>query len=234
MEDFLKLKYENERLKNFSYIVSHNLKSYSNNMKAIFGYLEEEDILEEDRREMISHLREIAFSLDETLFQLERIMAVEQNPELEKISLDLADWVQKELVVFQKEVERKNAQIQIDIPSGFRIFCNPGYLSSVVHNFLSNALKYSHKERAPKVIIRVFSSDGYDLFEVEDNGIGIDLNRFGDQIFGLFKTFYKRPDSKGLGLYISKIQVEAMGGSVYVFSEPGVGSRFGARFPQKI
>ena len=62
--------------------------------------------------------------------------------------------------------------------------------------------------------------------EISDNGIGIDLVKNGNKIFGMYKTFSNNPASKGVGLFITKNQIEAMGGSITVKSEPNAGTIF--------
>jgi signal transduction histidine kinase len=65
---------------------------------------------------------------------------------------------------------------------------------------------------------------------VEDNGIGIDMKKFGHQVFKLRKTFHDHPDSRGIGLFMVKNQVEAMGGEIQVVSEVEKGCTFVIHF----
>ncbi len=62
------------------------------------------------------------------------------------------------------------------------------------------------------------------LLSFQDNGQGIDLKRHGDKIFGMYKTFHKHKDSKGIGLFITKNQVEAMNGSIKIESKVNEGT----------
>jgi light-regulated signal transduction histidine kinase (bacteriophytochrome) len=63
---------------------------------------------------------------------------------------------------------------------------------------------------------------------VADNGIGMDLSKIGNKLFGLYKTFHNRKeiDSKGMGLYMTKMQVESLGGQITVESETDKGTTF--------
>jgi signal transduction histidine kinase len=65
----------------------------------------------------------------------------------------------------------------------------------------------------------------------KDNGIGIDLDRNKDKVFGLYQKFHNYPDSKGLGLYLVKSQVEGMGGTITIESEVNAGTKFVMKFP---
>jgi sensor histidine kinase regulating citrate/malate metabolism len=68
------------------------------------------------------------------------------------------------------------------------------------------------------------------VFSVEDNGIGIDLNKNGDKLFGMYKTFHTNDDARGIGLYITKNQIEAMGGNIITCSELNKGTTFKVYF----
>jgi signal transduction histidine kinase len=68
------------------------------------------------------------------------------------------------------------------------------------------------------------------ILTFKDNGIGIDLVRNKDKIFGLYQRFHNHPDSKGLGLYLVKSQVEAMGGTITVSSVVDKGTTFTITF----
>ena len=68
--------------------------------------------------------------------------------------------------------------------------------------------------------------DNYIVLSVKDTGLGLDLTVFGNKIFSLYQTFHKNKDSKGVGLFITKNQVEALGGKIEVKSEVNVGTEF--------
>ena len=71
---------------------------------------------------------------------------------------------------------------------------------------------------------------GVGLLQISDNGMGIDLEKNGDKLFGMYKTFHGNADAKGLGLFITKNQIEAMGGSISVESVPNEGTCFSIHF----
>ena len=65
---------------------------------------------------------------------------------------------------------------------------------------------------------------------VKDNGSGIDLDLHGNKLFGMYKKFHDHPDANGIGLFITKNQVEALGGNILIKSTPGIGSTFTIAF----
>jgi signal transduction histidine kinase len=99
-------------------------------------------------------------------------------------------------------------------------------------NLISNAIRYRSSERKPYV--RASAKISYDEVEllIEDNGLGINLDRFGNQVFEMYKTFHQHPESRGIGLFITKSQIESMGGTIAVQSSPNVGSTFSVKWPR--
>ncbi|HEY0898278.1 MAG TPA: ATP-binding protein, partial [Sphingobacteriaceae bacterium] len=91
---------------------------------------------------------------------------------------------------------------------------------------ISNAIKYRDPSRRPEIRIRSFRNDGRTCIVVSDNGLGIDMEKHGSELFGLYKTFHQNRNSKGVGLYITRAQVLSLGGRIEVDSTPGKGSTF--------
>ena len=100
------------------------------------------------------------------------------------------------------------------------------YYIGIFLNLISNAIRYCHPDRKPEITIDFYTEKDKKVLQISDNGIGIDLNKNGDKIFGMYKTFSTNSDSKGIGLFITKNQIDAMGGSIYVESEPNIGTTF--------
>ena len=80
--------------------------------------------------------------------------------------------------------------------------------------------------RRPEVRIKVLDDQDYCRIEISDNGVGINLSLYKDKIFSLYKRFHNHVDGKGLGLYLIKTQIVALGGRIEVASEVEVGSTF--------
>jgi signal transduction histidine kinase len=105
-----------------------------------------------------------------------------------------------------------------------------GYLESILQNLLSNALKYRSPKRTPEITVRTGVENGSIVLRVSDNGLGIDMVKFGEELFGLHKTFHEHQDARGVGLFLVKTQIEAMGGTVEAESEIDKGTTFTIRF----
>jgi sensor histidine kinase regulating citrate/malate metabolism len=79
-----------------------------------------------------------------------------------------------------------------------------------------------------------YLENGKVVLEIQDNGLGIDLARHGDKLFGMYKTFHKNENARGIGLFITKNQIESMGGSVTVDSKTNKGTTFKIYFNNEI
>jgi PAS domain S-box-containing protein len=222
---------QNSRLLNFSYIVSHNLRMHAVNMRSLLQLMEDAGS-DEERKEFMTWLMKASGQMDETLHHLNEIVAMQQSMKLKKEELQL--WNVIELVTDQLrfEIAEKAAHIVNEVPANVTIRYNSVFLNNILLNFLSNAIKYAHPERKPEIVWRY--SEGFDelrnlkchVLEIEDNGLGIDLERHGEKLFGMYKTFHGNKDAKGIGLFMARYQIEAMGGTVSVSSTPGKGSIF--------
>jgi signal transduction histidine kinase len=122
------------------------------------------------------------------------------------------------------------ADITYDFNHAPRIFYPKTYLESILQNLLSNAVKYRATNRHLRLHISSAIVNEKTELRVSDNGLGIDLERFGEKLFGLHKTFHDNKEARGVGLFLTKTQVEAMGGSITVESEVDKGTTFTITF----
>ncbi|MDV7140929.1 PAS domain S-box protein [Maribacter sp. TH_r10] len=223
---------QNKKLINFAHIVSHNLRSHSANFSMLLEFMINENN-EEEKRTLTKMLVEASDNLLETLDNLNEVLAINSNVNLKKSSLNLnhnLNKIKQNLAVFLKD---KNVKIINNIPDHTNIQAIPAYAESILMNFITNAVKYKSPDRDPVIKLGVTQKSGYTILSIEDNGMGIDLKKYGEKLFGLYKTFHDNPDAKGIGLYMSKNQIEAMNGKITVTSKVGIGSTFNIYFNEK-
>lgn len=216
---------QNKRLLNFSYIVSHNLRSHASNILGISALIENAKTTE-DREEMIQLLKTVAGNLNETLYNLNNIVSIQTKIDIEVESLNLSEYILKALATQNAQILSKKAAILNKIDENIEINFNKAYLESILLNLISNALRYSNPDRKPIIILTCFEEDNQMVLRISDNGVGIDLNKYGEKMFGIYQTFNGNADARGFGLFISKNQIEAMGGKISVESEIGKGTTF--------
>ncbi|MFV5685076.1 PAS domain S-box protein [Flavobacterium sp. GB2R13] len=216
---------QNKRLLNFSYIVSHNLRSHTSNIASIMSLIESSES-EDEKNQMIQLLKSVSSSLSETMLHLNEVINIRTNIGLVSESLNLKEYIHTVQKVLSDQITSNEVSISTIMPEDIMVNYNPAYLESVLYNIISNSIRYKHPERKPQIIIKWFMEDKMNVLQISDNGVGIDLVRNADKIFGMYKTFSNNADSKGIGLFITKNQIDAMGGNITVESEPNIGTTF--------
>jgi PAS domain S-box-containing protein len=216
---------QNKRLLNFSYIVSHNLRSHTSNIASIIGLITSSES-EKERAEMMELLKTVSFSLNETMLHLNEVINIRTNIGLVSESLNLERYIELAKNVLSEQIMSHEVTIITTIPDQTMIDYNPAYLESILYNIISNSIRYRHPSRKPIIKINLFLENEIKVLQISDNGIGIDLVKNADKIFGMYKTFTTNSDSKGIGLFITKNQIDAMGGNITVESEPNFGTTF--------
>lgn len=224
-----KLTYQNAQLAEFAHITSHNLRAPVSNLNSLLEYYhmtnsdEDRVILFEKFEKVIHHLTLTLNTLVEALKTKNDIV---QNTE--NISFNEVLEITKEILY--SKILKAGAIIKSDFSSIGSISCNRIYLESIFLNLLSNAIKYRSVDRVPEIYITSEKEDNKLRLSFKDNGVGIDLVKNGDKLFGLNKVFHRHPEALGVGLFITKAQVEAMGGKISAKSKVNEGSTFCVEF----
>jgi PAS domain S-box-containing protein len=223
---------QNQILINFTHVVSHNLRSHTANMTGLLYLFEKEQPEVYNQNEYLEMLKISAYKLNETIVYLNQILDIENTQKENWKNIDLAQAIQSVLQSLHFLILESQIEIQTEIEAGLNLNTIPAYFESIVLNFTTNAIKYRSIERKSYFKIKSYTNKyGIELI-FEDNGLGIDLNRHGSKLFGMFKTFHQNSDSKGVGLFITKNQIEALGGTVEVQSQVNVGSTFKVILPK--
>ncbi len=221
---------QNKRLLSFNHIVSHNLRSHTANMQGLIALLrmEKPDIYHDPYMKHIQHLTD---NLNDTLTHLNHILDIQSAINEKWQLLNLHDVVEQ--VVYGIGFIAQEAQVNIynEIDTSVSLRTIPAYLESVVLNLLTNAIRYRSVQNNCFVKITARQMEQKIILSFEDNGLGIDLDMHRQAIFRLYKTFHGNKDAKGLGLFITKSQVEVMGGTITVNSKVNVGTTFQIELP---
>ncbi len=223
---------QNTKLKSFAHIVTHNLKEVAGNFESLLSFYEEAET-DSEKNNLINYLNLLSGSLNRTLINLQDIVAVQSNKGNKIDHLHVNTFIENTIEILEVLVFKDKAIIKNTISNALYINFNPAYLESILHNLLSNALKYKHPNRVPSIHFSAKDNDSETVIKITDNGLGIDLKKYGDSIFGLYKTFHHNENAEGVGLYLVKTQIEAFGGSITVSSEVNKGSTFTIKLPKK-
>lgn len=171
--------------------------------------------------DFILHSAQRMNSMIQNLVESARLEAGQQELEMQPVSLDLfiSDLLQRQT---QKEWQRVRTQV----PTGFpQVHADPDSLDRILVNLLANSLKFS--SHGSHVLVRATHNSHEATVFVTDKGKGIAPS----EIPNIFDRFYRTKGGQktpglGLGLYITKLLVEAHGGQICADSEPGKGSTF--------
>ncbi len=223
---------QNNKLQNFAHIVTHNLNQHAGNFETLLTFYKESKT-EKEKEEYIDYLSTLSSSLTKTINSLKDIVSVQSNKKTKISKLYIGKEINTILKALDFVVTENKVTIYNKINPKFYIHFNSSYFESIIQNFLSNAIKYKHTERDPIVTISLELINYNLVLQIEDNGIGIDLDKYGSSIFGLYKTFHHNPEAEGVGLYLVKNQIEAYGGQIDVKSIINEGTTFIITIPNK-
>ncbi len=216
---------QNKRLLNFSNIVSHNLKSYSSNLASILDLFEEANS-ENEKQIMFNFLKGISKQFSSTINHLNEIVKSQNQAIINPKLINLYEYIEKSKETLQIQISSSKATVVNNVSPHIKLLANPAYLESILLNFLTNAIKYRREEVNPIIIFDCIKEGDRIALTIRDNGKGIDLEKHGQNLFGMYKTFHGNPDAQGIGLFIAKYQIETMGGQIKVQSTVGIGTTF--------
>jgi len=224
----------NQQLEQFAFIASHNLRAPIarilglGNLLALTSETEDKQIIQ---KELVQSARQ----LDRVVKDLNMILDVGKSSEKMVMQLDVKKEIELILQNHENDIIETHAQITLDVEQVPTLVTSKPYFDSIFTNLVSNALKYRRPEVQAQIHIKAIWKDGFALFTVRDNGLGIDLQISGKKLFTLYSRFHDRVDGKGLGLFMVKTQLQSQGGKVEVESEVGVGTVFKVYIkPEKI
>ncbi|MGV3538216.1 MAG: PAS domain-containing sensor histidine kinase, partial [Rufibacter sp.] len=218
----------NRDLQQFTYIVSHNLRAPVANALGLADLLTKIDRQSELFDLSLANLKKSVFKLDTILRDLNLVLSIRDKREIvEKEEVGVADVWEQAYQNFQELLINCGGQVQVEIEPGLTVKANRAYLFSIFYNLLSNAIKYRAEDRP--LLIRITAGQFPDTGKqvvFSDNGSGFDQEKAGDQVFKLYKRFHVNKKGRGIGLFLVKTQVEALGGEISVESQVGKGTRF--------
>jgi signal transduction histidine kinase len=165
--------------------------------------------------------------MDDLLRDLNKVLSVRSTLE-EKMQMFLISEVISLICVnLKKEIDESGAKINVAIDhSADPLTSIKSYIQSALFNLVGNAIKYRSPDRSPVISIRGYKYGGHTVISIEDNGLGIDLNADKDKIFMLYGRLHHDREGKGLGLYMTKTQIESLKGTIEIESQKGRGTTF--------
>lgn len=218
------LRLQNGRLRDFSYITSHNIRSSVANL---LGLLEIRK-MDPGNKEIDGMLHSTAHRLNETLNNINELLNFENELEgMKPTSCNLLKAIQHAIDLNRQDIVEQGLDIHLEVEPTVTVKGFAAYLDSIFHNLITNAIKYGTTDASKRIDIVAKPKNGGYLIEVIDHGLGIDMKRYGDRLFKLGSRFHaEKGDGQGLGLFMTKRQIDAMGGTIEVESKENLGTTF--------
>jgi PAS domain S-box-containing protein len=220
----------NKELEQFTYIVSHNLRSPVANILGCIEIINDPTFDHQTQQEMIGWLSIATKKMDTVIKDLNYILQMKQDVREQNEEVRFENIVKDIKTGIIHLVENQQVEIHFDFTQKEFFRSTKSYIYSIFFNLISNSIKFKKSDEPARIVIRTEQLN--DSFEIvfKDNGLGIDLQNKGDKIFGLYKRFHDHVDGKGMGLFMVKTQVETLGGKISISSEVNVGTEFRVRF----
>ena len=217
---------QNNQLEQFGYIIAHNLRAPVARILGLTNIIKSPSFSLPADEIIIEKLNFTSKELDTVIHDLNAILDIKKGLNNTLENINLSQRLEKVKSILRDKIKESNTVIHADFEQGNQCFAIPAYIESILYNLISNAIKYRDDERSPVIDVSTRIENGMICLNIEDNGIGIDLDNQKDKLFNLYQRFHYHVEGKGMGLFLVKSQVEAMNGKIDVESQVNVGTTF--------
>jgi signal transduction histidine kinase len=225
-----KLTSYNSQLEQFAYAISHNIRAPIAQLLGLVSIIARARSKEESSQ-ILDMIKNSSHDLDNVIQDLHEILKIRNTSEVKLEEVSFQDILNTVFDKLSASITAIKPDFRIDFSESKTVFTNPQYAEIIVYNLISNALKFRAVNRQCIIHLSTYKELNWIVLTISDNGIGIDLETHGKQLFGLYKRFNLFAEGKGLGLYIVKNQVDSLYGRIEVESTPGIGTTFKVFLP---
>jgi PAS domain S-box-containing protein len=216
----------NQDLEQFTYIISHNLRAPVANIIGLSDMLKEHDLDIAAKIEVLDRVTLSIKNIDTVIQDLNHILQAREMVNEKKETVYFNDLLEAIKTSIHNIIESEKVQFNCSFDEVDSLFTIRSYLYSIFYNLVSNSIKYRQTGIAPAITIKSHRLKNKIELRFKDNGKGIDLDKNAEQLFGLYKRFDTTMEGKGMGLFMVKTQVEALGGTIKIKSKLGEGTEF--------
>ncbi len=226
---------QNQSLIQYNHIVSHYLRGPVATILGILNLFEMGFFSEAERDNLIDAIKKQATKLENTIKDLNDILSNNQLIQETKTELDITQEFLLTMGLFQEKINTSGAKITFNFYNAPSIYTIKSFMQSILENLLSNALKFRNPTKKLQIHVESFVNKNTQTigFFMKDNGLGIDLQKYKDDIFNLYKRFHPHIEGKGISLYLIKTLLEMIGGAIYVENVESGGAMFVISIPDK-
>lgn len=220
-----KLKSSKEILETFVYAAAHDLRSPVVNLRSLLSFIHKTKDINK-KFELFDRFEEAVHRLDNTISGLGEIIEMQEADNTTAKVIYFQDIMDQILAEYSYKVIATGARIDVSFEGCPSIIYLESYLTSIMTNMVTNALKYHKEGQPPEIVIRSAKEGDTVVLTFRDEGIGMDLERYGKNLFKPFKRFTTQAEGKGIGLHIIKSMMEKNGGRIELESKLGGGTTF--------
>ncbi len=214
---------QNKDLEEFSFIASHNLRSPVASILGLLQIFNKKEPGDQYNLTVVENLETTAKKLDEIIVDLTTILDIRHRIDEAKELVSFESIMDTIYSMLSHHIRTNDAKIETCF-SVKEIVTVKSYLTNILFNLISNAIKYGKKDTPPEIKVSTEIENDQILLKVSDNGIGLDLEKYGKKLFMPYKRFHNHVGGKGIGLYLVKSQIEALDGNIRITSAPGMGT----------
>jgi len=211
------------KLEQFNFIIAHNLRSPVARLLGLSNIFNRHNLSDPINEVVMEKTNEAANDLDKVITDLGDILNMQQGNDALVVEVNLNELLEKIKVRFAREIESSQAVLEVQLGTTTMLTV-PTYIDSILSNLISNSLKHRHRERTPRILVRVTATPTNYKILVRDNGKGFDREKYADKLFEPFQRFDLETAGKGLGLFLVKTQTAGLKGHVYIQSKEGTGT----------
>ena len=218
----------NRDLQQFTYVISHNLRAPLANALGLATVLTKMDKNSEVFATALTNLRQSMVQADNVLKDLNLVLSIRDKKDMHAMEpLAMKDVCQQAIRDLEESLRECDGKVVLNVEDQPMTRGNRAYLYSIFYNLLCNSIKYRSEERTLRVdIMCCTGAHGGPTITFTDNGSGFDRFKAGSDVFQLYKRFHTNQRGRGIGLFLVKTHVEAMGGKIEVTSKVNFGTRF--------
>jgi len=216
----------NRQLEEFAIISAHDMKSPIATINGLLTLMEVRNAVKEPHSQLFEMLKQSAGQTQKTIQALNEAIAFKKTLTVRREEIWFEGILEEVKTTLAEPILASGAIITTDLSQCSHVYFPPLHMKSILQNMLSNAIKYAKEGEPPKIDVSTAVEDAFIVLTIKDQGIGLDLQRYGDRVFGLFQRFHTHREGMGIGLYLVNSIVEAYGGKIDIQSEAGRGTTF--------
>ncbi len=207
-----------QQLEGFAYVTAHNIRGPIARLKGLANIFDPKELSQKNAQVWGMFTKNVE-EVDEIVKDLGDMLEVRSNIHEMEETVDLESSIKYTEQILQGPILENSAIIYKDLQATSLTTIKP-YFENIVYQLLSNSIKFRNPNEQLEIWIKTKVEGENLILSVIDNGLGLDLEQHQEQLFQMYKRFHLHAPGKGLGLHLTKIQVENLHGKIELYSQP--------------